>query len=131
MSQLHAELTAEAAELGFESIDEAEANGYKVDYGRNGWHIKPDVNKAYKDLEEKILFDRNSKKIEMVHKALSDAKELIALAYKPDDKKFCNPSKDIDDEVIKDYFYTLNDMCIELTERNAMQWQKEDDENKG
>lgn len=32
MSQLHAELTEQAAELGYESIEEAEANGYAVDY---------------------------------------------------------------------------------------------------
>lgn len=34
MSQLHAELTQQAAELGFMSIEEAEANGYEVDYGK-------------------------------------------------------------------------------------------------
>lgn len=32
MSQLHAELSERAAELGFESIEEAERAGYKVDY---------------------------------------------------------------------------------------------------
>lgn len=32
MSQLHAELSEQAFELGFESIEEAEANGYEVDY---------------------------------------------------------------------------------------------------
>ena len=32
MSQLHAYLTEQAAELGYESIEEAEANGYVVDY---------------------------------------------------------------------------------------------------
>ena len=32
MSQLHAELTQQASELGYESIEEAEANGYEVDY---------------------------------------------------------------------------------------------------
>lgn len=32
MSQLHAMLTQQAAELGFMSIEEAEANGYEVDY---------------------------------------------------------------------------------------------------
>lgn len=34
MSQLHAELTEQAAELGFMSIEEAEANGYEVDYDK-------------------------------------------------------------------------------------------------
>lgn len=32
MSQLHAELSEQASELGFQSIEEAEANGYAVDY---------------------------------------------------------------------------------------------------
>lgn len=32
LSQLHAELTEQAMDLGFESIEEAEANGYAVDY---------------------------------------------------------------------------------------------------
>lgn len=32
MSQLHAELSERAHELGFESIEEAEANGYTIDY---------------------------------------------------------------------------------------------------
>lgn len=32
MSQLHAELSEQAYDLGFKSIEEAEANGYIVDY---------------------------------------------------------------------------------------------------
>lgn len=32
MSQLHADLTEQAADLGFGSIEEAEANGYTVNY---------------------------------------------------------------------------------------------------
>ena len=32
MSQLHAELTEQAAELGFENVEEALDNGYDVDY---------------------------------------------------------------------------------------------------
>lgn len=32
MSQLHAELSEQASRLGFQSIEEAEANGYEVDY---------------------------------------------------------------------------------------------------
>ena len=32
MSQLHAELTEQAYELGFENLEEALANGYEVDY---------------------------------------------------------------------------------------------------
>lgn len=32
MSQLHAELSEQASQLGFHSIEEAEINGYEVDY---------------------------------------------------------------------------------------------------
>ena len=32
MSQLHAELSEQASQLGFHSIEEAEINGYAVDY---------------------------------------------------------------------------------------------------
>lgn len=32
MSQLHAELSEQASNLGYQSIEEAEANGYEVDY---------------------------------------------------------------------------------------------------
>jgi hypothetical protein len=34
MSQLHAELSEQAADLGFGSIEEAEAHGYIVDYNK-------------------------------------------------------------------------------------------------
>lgn len=32
MSQLHAELSEQASQLGFQSIEDAEANGYGIDY---------------------------------------------------------------------------------------------------
>lgn len=34
MSQLHAELSEQASSLGYQSIEEAEANGYEIDYTR-------------------------------------------------------------------------------------------------
>lgn len=37
MSQLHAELTQQASELGFESIEDAENNGYEVIYNGEGF----------------------------------------------------------------------------------------------
>lgn len=52
MSQLHAELMGQASELGFESLEEAEANGYKVDYTSKGWVLRPDVNRAYEERYE-------------------------------------------------------------------------------
>ena len=36
MSQLHAELSEQAYELGYESIEEAEANGLQVQYNEDG-----------------------------------------------------------------------------------------------
>lgn len=65
------------------------------------------------------------KRIEMVYQAIQNAKELIALAYKPDGEKYTQPIHDIKDEQIQDYYYTLNHMCCELADRNVMEWQKE------
>ena len=41
ISQLHAELTEQAYDFGFESIEDAERNGYEVDY-LNAKLYKPD-----------------------------------------------------------------------------------------
>lgn len=49
MSQIQLDLSEQANELGFESIEEAEANGYKIDYTKDGWKIVPDANKAYEE----------------------------------------------------------------------------------
>lgn len=59
MSNIHLELTEQANELGFESIEQAEANGYKVDYTGEGWVLKPDTNKAYEEKHEVWLKERN------------------------------------------------------------------------
>lgn len=40
MSQLHAELTSQAADLGYVSIEEAEQNGYQVDYSTHKLILK-------------------------------------------------------------------------------------------
>ncbi len=127
MSQIHAELTEKAAELGFESIEQAEANGYivKIDMNGNGW-LEPDVDKACKDLEEEQKANKEAKQIEMVYNAIGQAKDTIAMVYKPECNKYTNPLKDITDEKIQDYYYKLNSMCCELSERNKMLWQKED-----
>ena len=45
MSWVHAELTEQAAELGFESPEEAMANGYKVSMDGFSPVLKPDMNK--------------------------------------------------------------------------------------
>lgn len=58
MSQLHAELTSQAADLGLESIEQAEANGYKVDYTGSGWVLRPDVNKAMEEAHQEWLKEK-------------------------------------------------------------------------
>ena len=59
MSQLHAELTEQAYELGFESLDEALANGYEVDYEEKQL-VNPYVllNKAHEEAHEAWLKER-------------------------------------------------------------------------
>ena len=59
MSQLHAELTEQAIELGFESLEEAEANGYEVDYEEREL-VNPYVlsNKAHEEAHEAWLAER-------------------------------------------------------------------------
>lgn len=127
MSQLHAELTSQAAELGFESIEQAEANGFKVDYEKQ--ELVPDVDKAYKEKGEEEKKNKEAKQIEAVWKILGNAKEAIAMVYKPEDKVYSRPVDDITDEKINEYYYALNTMCCELSDRNVMLWQKEDNEN--
>jgi len=127
MSQLHAELTEQAAQLGFHSIEEAEANGFKVDYEKQ--ELAPDVDQAYSDKEEEERKNREAKQVEMVWKILSNAKEEIAMVFRPENKTYSRPADDITDEKINQYYYDLNRMCIELSDRNVMLWQKEDDEN--
>ena len=58
MSQLHAELTEQANELGFRSIEEAEANGYHITYTDNKVKLAFDMSKteeAYTSRREEIL----------------------------------------------------------------------------
>lgn len=131
ISQIHAELTEKAAELGFASLEEAQDNGYEVLYDGDGWcdlvkSKEPDINQAYADLEAEQKANKEAKQIEMVYNAIGQAKDIIALVYRPDGNKYTNPIEDIEDEKIKEYYYTLNSMCIELSERNKMLWQKED-----
>lgn len=66
-----------------------------------------------------------SKQIEIVYEALHNAQKMIGLAYRPEGKEFCSPCDDITDEKIKEYYYDINTMCIELSDRNAMNWQKD------
>ena len=128
MSQLHAELSEQAYELGFESIGEAEQAGYDVDWENHT--LIPDADKAYEDLDKTEKINEEAKQIEMVHDILKNAKEMIAMVYRPDGNAYRNPIKDITDEKIRDYYYEINHMCCELSDRGKMIWQKEDNEDK-
>ena len=66
-----------------------------------------------------------AKQIEMVYEIISNAKRMIALVYKPDKELFADP-KHIKDEKIREFYYEMNSMCVELADRNIMLWQKED-----
>lgn len=130
ISQLHAELTEQASELGFESIEEAEAHGYTIKYNLNGEaSLEPDIDKAYNELVKEIKAKREAKQIEMVWEALNHAKKAIALIYKDENEPIGQPDKDIKDEKIQSYYYKINDMCCELSDRNVMLWQKEENES--
>lgn len=83
MSQLHAMLTQQAAELGFMSIEEAEANGYEVDYDKQ--ELVPTDNESELDKaheawlkeQEIVLGDLMNL---MVHKVYDH--DIIERAYK-------------------------------------------------
>lgn len=126
MSQLHAELSEAAAELGFDSIESAEANGYKVVYSADRASLEPDINEAYKLEEEEMKRMEDAKKLEMVWRTLNNALDIIALVYKPDNRMYSTPAEDITDEKVNEYYYKINSMCVELSERKAMLWQQED-----
>lgn len=59
MSQAHAELTEQAAKLGFESIAEAEANGYHVSYAKGKVKLAYDVDKSMRLAHDELIKDRN------------------------------------------------------------------------
>ena len=126
MSQLHAELSEAAAELGFESIEDAEAHGYKVEYNENYASLVPDIDEAYKLEEEEMKRIKDAKKLEIVWRTLNNALDIIALVYKPDNRMYSTPAEDITDEKGNEYYYKINSMCVELSERKAMLWQQED-----
>ena len=130
MSQIHAELTEKASELGFASLEEAENNGYEVLYDGDRWcdlvkTEEPDINQAYDDLAAEEKANKEAKQIEMVWRAIHQAQETIAMVYRPENKPYSNPADDITDKKINDYYFKLNEMCIELSDRGAMLWQKE------
>lgn len=65
------------------------------------------------------------KKLEMVHEILHQAKEMIGLVYKPEGDISCK-YEDFTDEDVREIYYTINEMCIKLSDRNVFSWQKKD-----
>lgn len=81
LSQLHAELSEQAAELGFESLGEAEQAGYGVDW-ENGKLIKveDELDKAHKAwLKEQEIVLGGLMNL-MIHKVYDH--DIIERAYK-------------------------------------------------
>lgn len=68
------------------------------------------------------------KKLEMTHEVITEAKRMIEQIYKPEGK-ISVQYEDFTDEKVRDYYYRLNDMCLELSDRGVFSWQKEDNEN--
>ena len=65
------------------------------------------------------------KKLEMVYEILTQAKFLISQVYKPEGKTCCQYN-DFTDEVVRDYYYDINGMCMELSDRKVFPWQQEE-----
>lgn len=68
------------------------------------------------------------KKLEMTYEVISKAKQMIELIYKPEGK-ISAEYEDFTDDKVRDYYYRLNDMCLELSGRGVFSWQKEDNED--
>lgn len=58
MSHAYMELSEAATELGFESLEDAEANGYGVFYNGEGWDLKPDTEKQLELAHEAWLKEK-------------------------------------------------------------------------
>lgn len=68
------------------------------------------------------------KKLELAYEALVMAKHMIEQIYKPEGE-ISTRFEDFTDKKVRDYYYKINDMCLELSDRDVFPWQKEDDEN--
>lgn len=85
MSQIHLDLCEQANRLGFESIEEAEANGYHIAYDSTGWKLKLDMAKAHEqahkewEKERDELLERLEKKQDKLKRMLCDDTGLYAL----------------------------------------------------
>lgn len=74
MSQLHAMLTQQAAELGFMSIEEAEANGYEVDYDKQ--ELVPTDSESELDEAHKAWLKERDEVLSIIESVKEDIVEL-------------------------------------------------------
>ena len=49
------------------------------------------------------------------------------MVYRPENKPYTRPVDDITDKKINEYYHKINRMCCELSDRNVMLWQKEEE----
>ena len=66
------------------------------------------------------------KKLEIVYQALINARNMIELAYKKNGAISCDIINDFTDDKIQDYYFKLNEMCLEISDRGVFAWQKEE-----
>lgn len=87
MSQLHADLTEQAADLGFGSIEEAEANGYAVNFEQNKLMKQEDLmvslSKAHEawETQRQYLITRLTMLEDKLSKAGEDKRSLDTLNW--------------------------------------------------
>jgi hypothetical protein len=77
MSQLHADMSEQLAELGFKDMREAEANGYHLIYTGNTVKLALDMSKAQDKAHEAWLAER-----EQVLEDLRELKDIEEMADK-------------------------------------------------
>lgn len=69
------------------------------------------------------------KKLEMAYEVILKAKQMLEQIYKPEGE-ISVKYENFTDENVRDYYYRLNSMCVDLSSRGVFPWQKEDNENK-
>lgn len=79
MSQIHMDLCEQANDLGFSSIEEAEANGYHIAYNNTGWKLSLNMAKAYEQAHEAWLEERDT-----LLKNLEEQEEFARESYEVD-----------------------------------------------
>lgn len=65
--------------------------------------------------------------VEQVWEALGTAQKFMKLAFTKEGTKDRSPDV-ITDEQINDFYYRINDMCVELQKRKVMWFQKGDED---